>query len=284
MLTLAFIGLSTANAQVGVGTNTPDASAALEVQSTTQGFLPPRLTTVQRDGISNPAEGLIVYNTGKKCLQFFDGSFWFDACEGIADVPTVIGANEKEWMDRNLGASQIATASDDFLSYGGLYQWGRRTDGHEIVGWTSSTTGTLGGLTSTLSSTDTPLHSDFITTSSAPNDWRSPQNTTLWQGTNSVNNPCPRGYRLPTSVEFNEERLSWSNQNLANAFDSPLKLSMPGHRFNANGFLQGVGTSSRYWTSTVSGTGSNFLSINSSSAAIFPGNRADAYAVRCIKD
>ena len=54
---------TTAIAQVGINTSTPDASAALDVESTTGGFLPPRMTQEQREAISNPANGLIVYQT-----------------------------------------------------------------------------------------------------------------------------------------------------------------------------------------------------------------------------
>ena len=47
--------------QVGVGTTTPDASAQLDVSSTSKGFLPPRMTMVQMNNIATPANGLIVY-------------------------------------------------------------------------------------------------------------------------------------------------------------------------------------------------------------------------------
>ena len=55
--------------QVVVGAGTPDGSALLEVQGSTGGTLFPRLTTAQRDGISSPATGLILYNTSSKCLE-----------------------------------------------------------------------------------------------------------------------------------------------------------------------------------------------------------------------
>ena len=48
-------------------------SAALELRSTTQGFLPPRLDTAQRDAIQKPAKGLLIYNTEKKSLETYDG-------------------------------------------------------------------------------------------------------------------------------------------------------------------------------------------------------------------
>ena len=48
---------------IGVGTTTPNSSAITDMTSTTQGFLPPRMTTVQRDAIATPATGLMIYNT-----------------------------------------------------------------------------------------------------------------------------------------------------------------------------------------------------------------------------
>jgi hypothetical protein len=54
----------------------PDASAKLQMDSTTQGFLPPRLTTTQRDAISSPAEGLIVHNSTTHAPNFYSGSAW----------------------------------------------------------------------------------------------------------------------------------------------------------------------------------------------------------------
>lgn len=61
---------------VGIGTNTPNASAALDITSTTKGFLPPRLTTTQRDAISSPATGLMVYDTTVNKVSVYNGTTW----------------------------------------------------------------------------------------------------------------------------------------------------------------------------------------------------------------
>jgi uncharacterized protein (TIGR02145 family) len=195
-------------------------------------------------------------------------------CSGTptAVVDVTNPATGKTWMDRNLGASQAATSSTDAAAYGDLYQWGRRADGHQCRN--SATT-------STLSSTDQPAHGSFIFSSS---DWRSPQNTNLWQGVNGVNNPCPSGYRLPTETELNAERTSWNSNNAAGAFASPLKLPVAGSRGNSNGSLYGFGTIGDYWSSTVSSPLSRYLSFSSSFASMGSSSRASGFSVRCLKD
>ena len=181
----------------------------------------------------------------------------------------------KTWMDRNLGANQKATGSTDAASYGDLYQWGRRADGHQC---SNSVT------TTTLSTSDQPPHGDFIVAPSAPNDWRSPQNTNLWQGVNGVNNPCPGGYRLPTETELNAERLSWSSNDQTGAFASPLKLPIAGNRNYSNGTLALAGTFGYYWSSTVSSTQPRYLLFSSGLAAVSANFQASGFPVRCLKD
>ena len=68
-------GVKTFNDQNGIG-GEPDANAILDLQSTTQAFLPPRMTTTQRDAISSPVEGMLVYNTTTSALNYYDGSSW----------------------------------------------------------------------------------------------------------------------------------------------------------------------------------------------------------------
>jgi hypothetical protein len=179
----------------------------------------------------------------------------------------------KIWMDRNLGATQVASSSTDAAAYGDLYQWGRGADGHQIR--TSATT-------STRSSTDVPGNANFILAGS-PYDWRSTANNNLWQGVNGTNNPCPSGYRLPTETEWVAERLSWISQNAAGAFASPLKLPAAGiRRFNDGGFDL-VNTGGRYWSSTVSSPYSRYFYFDSN-ADMFTDARAYGASVRCIKN
>lgn len=185
---------------------------------------------------------------------------------------TVISPTGRIWMDRNLGASQVAKKSTDSLAFGDLYQWGRVADGHQIR--TSATT-------STLSSKDIPGNDLFIKVSNPFNDWRSSLNNDLWQGINGTNNPCPNGFRLPTSAELEEERKSWTSNNAAGAFASILHLPQAGYRED-NGTIYQVGGS--YWSSSVNGPQSLFLNFFSNNAIMYSNYRAKAFSIRCIKD
>lgn len=62
--------------ELTVGDDTLDDSAIAEFTSTTKGLLIPRMTTTQRDAISSPATGLLIYNTSTNKLNFYSGSAW----------------------------------------------------------------------------------------------------------------------------------------------------------------------------------------------------------------
>ncbi|MGH2665551.1 hypothetical protein [Flavobacterium sp.] len=81
---LAFFLTIQLHAQVGIGTVTPNASSVLELQSTTQGLLTPRMTTAQKAAIASPANGLFVYDTDLKAYSYYDSSSttWVNITQG----------------------------------------------------------------------------------------------------------------------------------------------------------------------------------------------------------
>lgn len=70
------IGLQFSYCQIGIGTTTVEESAIVELKSTDKGFLPPRMTFYEMENISNPTEGLMVYNTTENHINFYDGTCW----------------------------------------------------------------------------------------------------------------------------------------------------------------------------------------------------------------
>lgn len=110
---------------VGIGTTSPATSAILDLTSTTQGFLPPRMTTAQRNAIAVPVPGMIIFNTSTQSLEIYT-SGWSSISFSGSEVKKLLGGS-----------------SDDFA-----YSIQQTSDGGYIVaGYSaSSNTGTLTGL------------------------------------------------------------------------------------------------------------------------------------------
>jgi len=192
---------------------------------------------------------------------------------------TIVSPAKKCFLDRNIGASRAATSISDSAAFGDLFQWGRLPDGHQYR--------TSGG-TTTLSSSDVPGHSSFIYNSPnvAPYDWRSPQNSNLWQGVSGTNNPCPFGWRVPTASEWSAE-ISAGMNSYAKMY-SLLKLTNTGWRsrvYNTISYLDRgfYWTSTPFYSSAGNFYGSSYMYFNQdvwgTSAS---GTRADGLGVRCL--
>ena len=118
-----FVSIQSANAQIGVGTVTPHASAMLDISSSNKGFLPPRvnLTSVSDiTTIASPAEGLLVYNLGTLGVlpmgyYYWNGTSWatIKNTTGIAKFIRNIAQNSIAWGSNIvLNTTNINTISD----------------------------------------------------------------------------------------------------------------------------------------------------------------------------
>jgi len=189
---------------------------------------------------------------------------------------------QRVWLDRNLGASKTCATLDDGACYGGLYQWGRNTDGHEK---SNSTTTTIEA--TDINNVD---NSNFILTGGdwANVDLEGYQRSTNWSKTDG-SSVCPVGYRVPTIKELKSETIDLGYSSSLELFQNFLKIPGAGYRemdvrYDSGGVLQGVDSWSGVWSSDVSGEKSYAINNDTISGNYYDVQRTYGYSVRCIKD
>jgi uncharacterized protein (TIGR02145 family) len=263
----------------------------------------------QRNNISSPDVGLIVYctNCGSNGeLQIFNGTTWTNFLGGATsnpilttNVPTSTGGI-LQFMTHNLGADTSADPLVPSWKLNGAYfQWGKKTtdtngDGYKTTsnnganGFAAAPTGPLAA------DANSGVVSGWSTTGASNTSW----NVTELSPIKTGSDPCPTGFRVPTSTEW-QSIYTGSWQDIGSSFvDSPTnystgklingKLYLPytGIRNSADGQLLQRGLTGYYWTSTVHSNNTNVYGVRLvSSFANVPSSvlRLYAFAVRCVK-
>ena len=277
---------------VGLGTAAPAASAALDVSSTTKGFLPPRLTQAQILEIASPASGLIVFCTSdEKFYAYVAGaSAWKELSFGTGvitqpaacgdpliinhvagtvapvsktvsygTVTSIPGEPAKCWITSNLGADQQATSVADATEASAGWYWQfNRMQGYKFDDVRIPNT-------TWISSIDENL------------DWQ------------SVNDPCAieleGGWRLPTQSEWANVNATGGWYDWTGPWNSALKLHAAGYLYGLNGLLYDKGSYGIYRSSTQYSTTEGYvLAFVSGICHVTQTSKADAHSVRCIKD
>jgi len=283
------IGGATSNSYI------PSAAGAYHVQVTNGSCTSTSSTTTIYE-CGRTADGSMVVVEGSSTLISRDGSK--NTGKGVDDrgkiltkpwtYGTVTTATGRVWLDRNLGASRVATSSTDTQGYGDYFQWGRPADGHQTKYLTNNNST---GFTTTRSATAVPSTDLWIAPIDGSNDWLSTPDNTLWTGANPATNPCPAGFRIPTESE-------WSAENIANVGatfqTNGLKLTLPGMltsfgsggaSYTAKGTYGQYLTQTAYSTSPVVG-GARYFGVNGSNQAWFDQNyyKSHGMSVRCIQN
>jgi uncharacterized protein (TIGR02145 family) len=276
-------------------TYTPTASGVYKV-TVTNGSSTSTSSTTTLYECGRTADGSMVVVEGSSTLISRDGSK--NTGNGVDDrgkiltkpwtYGTVSTATGRVWLDRNLGATRVATSSTDAAAYGDYFQWGRPADGHQTKYLTNNNST---GFTNTRSATAVPSTDLWIQPIDASNDWLSTPDNTLWTGANPATNPCPAGFRIPTEAE-------WSDENIANVGatfqTNGLKLTLPGMLTNfssggasytAKGSYGQYLTQTAYTTSPFVG-GARYFGVNGFNQAWFDQNytKSNGMSVRCIQN
>ncbi len=258
---------------MGIGTNTPDASAQLDISSTTKGFLPPRMTTAQRDAIVNPANGLIIFNTAIQGIEIKTGTGWISLSSSSADAMPTIQIGIQKWASENL----------DVAFYRNGNPIPQVTDS---VAWAALTTGAW---------------CYYINDSTQGNKYGKLYN---WYAVTDPRGLAPQGWHIPTDAEWLslESRLggfavaggklkqagtlNWRSPNIGGNGISGFE-ALPGGNRELLGESLYVGEYGFWWSSsqfnTTQGWGRSLLYNDGKSNAVAK-PKYFGYSVRCLRD
>jgi hypothetical protein len=276
---------------VGINNSTPDSTALLDLTSTTQGFLPPRLTQAQIEAMAGPANGLVVYcTTDDKVYVYVASAYaWKEILYGSGTitppnecgsaftvehaagnvapvsktvtygiVTNVPGEPAKCWITSNLGADHQATAKNDATEASAGWYWQfNRKQGYKHDG-----------------TTRTP-NTTWITSINEDYDWL------------EANDPCVLelggGWRLPTPSEWNNIDAvgGWTDWN--GPWNSVLKMHAAGRLIGSAGTLELRGNNGIYWSSLQSNNSLGwYFGFYSQSSGISGYDKAYGHTIRCI--
>ena len=248
----------------------------------------PRLNYNDRDALvppvsvseprREPERGLMIFNTDNFCLEYWNGERWVSLCVGGGrSCPPQFGimAHGVCWARYNVDLSTASGFTENQTAPGMLFQWNRN------VGWSVPP-------------------QQLQRWNSDTNSWENASWDTSYEaGTVWVNDPCPRGWRVPTLAEFQTLGNGFTPINvpatggrLLGAFDGYDGVFFPFLNFRRGDSAPAIGsTHGRYWSSTPFGNISAWsLRIAGNGAVIGNGAlqapglnyRMEAYAVRCV--
>ncbi len=260
---------------VGIGTTTPHPSAKLEIASTTQGFLPPRMTLAQRNAIATPAEGLMIFCYECDELQIYTAGKWNNLVRDTACTISGQGIPicNQVWMKKNL---DVATyRNGDIIP--------QITD---PTAWSNLTTGAwcwYSNDSATYAATYSKLYN--------------------WYALNDVRGLAPIGWHIPTHAEWTTLGTCLGGDVIAGG---KMKEMGTAHwpapntgATNSSGFTALAGNGRDYtgtfftggnaifWSNTVY-SGANiwyrYLTYSNTVLSAGPADKRVGFSVRCVRD
>ena len=222
-----------------------------------------------------------------------------------------LGADPTKTIEQQM--AYVSTGIYDSTVYGAWYQWGRQKDGHEIRTSPSISTQASGANLNPITGQPQGTHAGrFIDGFS---DWRTPKEDKLWNaGTTipvkTVNDPCPQGWRMPTTLEFQKmvygvantadytnlaavapsgNKFTWNSsgtQGIKVSVDGVTRLFLPAAGNRNLLFLgpNGINESGIYWSSDTETTYAGIILIESTFIRTGGSSRARGSSVRCVAE
>ena len=264
---------------VGIGTTTPNASALLDVSSTSKGFLTPRMTAAQRTAIFSPANGLLVYQTDYPLgFYFFKEGVWTMLSEATSypngTATPVLTICCQSWMTKNLDVDKYRNG--DLIP--------KVTD---PTAWAALTTGAYcyyNNDSTTYAATYGKLYNWYAVNDPrglAPEGWHIP---TDFEWTTLVN--CLGGAAIAGGAMKENGTTHWLTPNTG-ANNSSGFLALPGGGRGGSGTFQDLGAGGYLWSSTeddAAFASYRFLIYDNGSVTRYLNQKRFGFSVRCLKD
>jgi uncharacterized protein (TIGR02145 family) len=267
------ISLQPLGGNVGIGILSPASSAKLDISSTTQGFLPPRMTTAQRNVIPAPVAGLVIFNTSTNSLEFKSSSEWVSLSTAVGVFLPSVVIGTQQWMQKNLEVAFYRNG-DPIPQVTDLTVWAALTTGAWCYYNNDPNTGFIYG----------KLYN--------------------WYAVNDARGLAPVGWHIPTDAEWTtlENSLGgasvaggkikepgtthWATPNTSADNTSGL-ASLPGGYRDYLGPFSNVGYDCSWWSSTQANTTtawSRYLFYTSGNINRFNVVKISGFSVRCLRD
>lgn len=238
----------------------------------------------------NKGDGFIL-NASGSCIVNIAENAGEIVFKGLTYKTVVSQQTGRVWLDRNLGAtkvcdktrsefsSNVAYANSQRECFGDYYQWGRKTDGHQLVNSikTASLQTHTQNTNNKFSYSDTPRY-DWVSNTDDP---YGNSRTTFWNKDDGTS-ICPPGFKVPTVSEWSSEAVNRNN------VTSILKIPYSGYKTWSDGVLIVEGGYTKVWTQTsYQNLGAKALTFSDSyvGTGSFDSyeRRASGLPVRCIK-
>ena len=260
-------------AQVGIGTATPAASAKLDVSSTTQGFLPPRLSITQRNAIVNPAAGLMIWcsncGIGGGEWQGFNGTTWVN----ISGQETTVTIGNQQWMRENLDVLTYRNG-DIIPQVTDPTAWAALTTGAWCYYNNDVANGAIYGKLYNWYAVNDPR-------GLAPTGWHVPSDAEWTTLETTLGGAAVAGGKMKTTGTT-----SWTTPNTGATNESGF-AGLPGGYRNYNGSFFSVGSSGYWWSSSENGTVDawyRYLGYNVGGITRSNDYKLSGCSVRCLRD